>query len=199
MKESTQSKSNGDHLSRGFSVFDEECEPKLRNQILFYQMAELMTDLERAKFFGLPEGCRIRERAKILAPEKFVCGSHVWIGEGAVLDAQGGLQVGDYTQIGLGVMVWSHSSHLQALDSKTGKDKRRMIYQPTSIGASCFIAGPSVIQAGVTIGDKVIVPPFSLVDQDIASNSVFGGSKQVQKLEQRIVELEKLVKSLRRD
>ena len=88
-------------------IFDKSTDPILRAQILSRYVGELMTDSERARFYGLPEGCRIRERTKILAPEKFTCGRFVWIGEGAVLDAQGGLEIGDYTQIGLSVMVWS--------------------------------------------------------------------------------------------
>lgn len=86
---------------------DEDTDAKLRNQILTYHMAEILTDRERAAFH-LPQGCRMRERAKILAPENFKCGKNVWIGEGAILDAQGGLTIGDYTQIGLNVMIWSH-------------------------------------------------------------------------------------------
>jgi UDP-3-O-[3-hydroxymyristoyl] glucosamine N-acyltransferase len=78
-----------------------------------------MNDQERVAWLGLPKGCRIRENAKIVAPEKLRLGEHVWIGEGAILDAQGGLSIGDYTQIGLSVMVWSHSSHRQARRGET--------------------------------------------------------------------------------
>src|SRR5215470_115724 len=92
-------------------LFDSETDPVLRSQILERFTAELMTDVERARLFGLPEGCRMRERTKILAPEKLRCGKHLWIGEGAVLDAQGGLEIGDHTQISGGVMIWTHSSH----------------------------------------------------------------------------------------
>ena len=98
---------------------DETTPEALRNQILTYHMTDVLTDRERARLLGLPEGCRIRERAKILARERLSIGHHVWIGEGAILDAQGGLSIGDYTQIGLNVMVWSHTSHKQALASQT--------------------------------------------------------------------------------
>ena len=77
----------------------------IRSEILRYRSTFLMNDRERAHFLGLPEGCRIRENAKILHPDLFKCGTDVWIGEGAILDAQGGLEVGDNTQIGLSVMV----------------------------------------------------------------------------------------------
>ena len=140
----------------------------LRHQILTYHAAELMTDRERAMFFGLPNGCRIRERAKIIAPEKFECGENIWIGEGAVLDAQGGLSIGDNSQIGLGVMIWSHTSHKQAVSGETGVSRDKIQYRKTTIGRNVFIAGPAVVLPGVTIGDRAIISPMTVVDRDIA-------------------------------
>lgn len=102
-------------LVGGLPFFDDEDEHlrTIRRQILTYRATELMNDRERAAWLGLPNGCRIRENAKIIAPENLTLGEHVWIGEGAILDAQGGLAIGDHTQMGLNVMVWSHSSHRQ--------------------------------------------------------------------------------------
>jgi len=111
----------------------------IRSEILRYRTTELMNDRERARFLGLPDGCRIRENAKILRPENLTCGTNVWIGEGAVLDAQGGLEIGDNTQIGLSVMVWSHTTHLQALAGETGRSKESIKYTSTKIGSNSFI------------------------------------------------------------
>ncbi len=168
-----------------------DADTALRAQILRYHAAELMTDRERAAFLGLPDGCRIRERAKILAPEKFTCGTNVWIGEGAVLDAQGGLSIGDSSQIGLGVMIWSHSSHLQAIRGETAIGRDSIVYKETQIGKNCFIAGPSVVAAGVTIGDGAIISPLTFVDRDVAAGERVSGPGTLRKLEQRLDLLEK--------
>ena len=163
---------------------------KIRGEILRYRSTVLMNDRERAEFLGLPEGCRMRENAKILNPEEFVCGTYVWIGEGAVLDAQGGLEVGDNTQIGLSVMVWSHTSHKQAVAGETAQDKSNIDYRSTRIGKNCFIGGPSVIAPGVTIGDGVIVSPLSFVDRDLPDGAVYSGNRTIRDYEKRIVALE---------
>jgi acetyltransferase-like isoleucine patch superfamily enzyme len=176
--------------------FDEMTPEALRNQILAYRMSDVLTDRERARFLGLPEGCRIRERAKILAKEKLSIGENVWIGEGAVLDAQGGLTIGDYTQIGLNVMIWSHSSHKQALASNTGISREGIVYKPTKIGSNVFIAGPSVIAPGVTIGDRVIISPLSFVDRDLPDDAVFSPSRELRKLESKVKKLEKALEML---
>lgn len=169
----------------------------LRSQILARFAGELMSDVERARLFGLPASCRIRERAKILAPEKFRCGENLWIGEGAVLDAQGGLEIGDHTQIGLGVMIWTHSSHKQALAGETGVTREHIEYKPTRIGSRVFIAGPSVVLAGVTIGDGAMIQPLSLVNRDVPPGGVYGASREIRGMQKRIDLLEAELETLR--
>jgi acetyltransferase-like isoleucine patch superfamily enzyme len=175
---------------------DDDTDPQLREQILRYHQSEGMTDRERARFLGLPEGCRMRERAKILAPEKLTLGRNVWIGEGALLDAQGGLTIGDFTQIGLNVMIWSHSSHQQALQSRTCVDREGIVYKPTRIGKNCFIAGPSVIAAGVTIGDRVIIQPLTFVGRDVGDDTIVSSQREIRQLERRLHRLEGTVAKL---
>jgi len=158
---------------------DNDRNKNLRAQILQYQMSAVMTDDERAQLFELPNGCRLRENAKIITPENFECGEYVWIGEGAILDASGGLKIGDHTSIGLNVMVWSHTSHLVNLALNNIIGSPLIERKPTRIGSGCFIAGPSVINAGVTIGDKVIVLPMSVVTKDIPNNNMVAGAPAV--------------------
>ena len=179
-----------------FKDLSEDLE-KMRAEILKYRATDMMNDRERAIFLGLPDGCRIRENAKIFAPENLICGNNVWIGEGAILDAQGGLEIGNYTQIGLYVMLWSHSSHRQALSSETCISRDNIKYKRTKIGNNCFIAGHSVIAAGVTIGDKVIVLPNSFVDKDLPDNTVYGTNLELKNLYQKIEALEVEIKELK--
>ena len=162
---------------------------EIRKQILIYNATKNMNDRERAVFLGLPEGCRIRENAKILRQDKFKCGKYVWIGEGAVLDAQGGLEIGDYTQVGLYVMIWTHTTYKQALRSETCKSGESIIYKPTSIGKNCFIAGPSVIAPGVNIGDKSIIAPCSFVDKDLAAGTMFNNDQRYSELQKQVSKL----------
>lgn len=172
---------------------------EIRKQILTYNSTINMNDRERAVFLGLPEGCRIREHAKIFNIENFKCGKNVWIGEGAMLDAQGGLSIGDYSQIGLYVMIWSHSSHEQAFWSETIISKDLITYKPTSIGSSCFIAGPSVIAPGVKIGNRVVISPCSFVDRDLPDGTHFSNTKALAKIEKRLKMLEDEIEKRKKD
>lgn len=149
---------------------------KLRDDILKRFISGVMTDDERSELFNLPEGCRIREGAKIINPENFKCGKNVWIGENAVLDASGGLEIGDHTSIGLSVFVWSHTSWLENVAMENYSGSPLIVRKKTKIGSGCFIAGPSVIYHGITIGNKVVILPLSTVTKDVPDYSVVGGS-----------------------
>ncbi|NKE68715.1 acyltransferase [Ramlibacter sp. RBP-2] len=135
-----------------------------------------MTDDERAASHGLDETCRMREGAKIISPEKLECGEYVWVGENAVLDASGGLSIGSHTSIGLGVYIWSHTSQLTNLTLQNFSGSELIERRPTKIGSGVFIAGPSVILAGVTIGDKCVIAPLTVVNKDIPPYSVVSGN-----------------------
>jgi len=168
----------------------------LRGQILNYFISLLMTDDERAKLLGLPEGCRIRENAKIINPENFICGNYVWIGEGAILDASGGLEIGDHTSVGLNVLIWSHTSYLTNLTLNNVTGSPLLIRKKTIIGKGCFIGGPSVIYHGVTIGDRVLILPMSTITKDVPSNTIVGGSpaKVIKSINEE--EIKKLVQEM---
>jgi acetyltransferase-like isoleucine patch superfamily enzyme len=151
----------------------------LRNEIVVRVASQILTDDERAKLLGLPDGCRIREGAKILSPERLEIGERCWIGENAVLDASGGLKIGSDCSIGLSVYVWTHSSHLTNLARSNTSGSSLISRKPTTIGSGVFIAGPSVVLPGSSIGDDVVVRPFSTVSGVIPSGSLIDGTNVV--------------------
>lgn len=149
---------------------------RLRPEILRRLIGLVMTDDERAADLGLPEGCRVRESAKIIAAGNLRCGKHCWIGENAILDASGGLSIGEHTTIATGVFVWTHSSVLANIVGDNVPGNPWIKRSATSIGNRVFIGGPSVVYPGVTIGDGAVVMPMSVVTKDVPSNAVVAGA-----------------------
>ena len=147
-----------------------------RNGVLDQFVTGLMTDSERAAFYGLPEGCRMRENAKIFSPENLECGEFVWIGEDAKLDASGGLSIGSATSIGSGTYIWTHASPLANILQSNGPGSPLIRRAKTKIGRGCYIPGPTVIMPGVSVGDCVVVLPMSLIGRDMPSFSLVGGN-----------------------
>jgi acetyltransferase-like isoleucine patch superfamily enzyme len=159
-------------LAEAGAFFDARTD--IRAQILNYEAARTMSDVERARFFGLPEGCRMREGAKIISPEKLLIGANCWIGENAILDASGGLEIGEHTSIGLSVFVWTHDSHKMNIRGENQRENNHRIKRrPTKIGSRVFLAGPSVIMPGVTVGDGCVIAPMSLVNEDLPDGTVY--------------------------
>lgn len=159
-----------------FKLSDTDRTRALRRELLTRALSSVMTDDERAQLYGLPPGCRMRENAKILMPDRLVCGDHVWIGEGVIVDASGGLEIGDHTTLGSGSYIWSHSSAMAniMMDNRSGNPY--IVRSTTRIGCGTFIGGPSVVYAGVSIGDRCIVMPMSVVTTDVPNNTMVGGS-----------------------
>ncbi|MFD2418165.1 acyltransferase [Amycolatopsis pigmentata] len=155
---------------------DDERSNRLRPLILTELVAQYLNDTERARFYGLPETTRIRERAKIISPDRLVLGEHCWIGEGAVLDASGGLTIGEHTSIGVNTLVFTHSSWLanMMLENHPGSDLIER--KPVRIGKGCFVGGLSVLLPGVTVGDFVVVQPNSVVARDVPDRCLVAGN-----------------------
>jgi acetyltransferase-like isoleucine patch superfamily enzyme len=148
----------------------------LRSGVLDQLVTSLMTDSERAAYYGLPEGCRMRENAKIYSPDKFDCGEHVWIGEDAKLDASGGLSVGSFTSIGAGTYIWTHSSVLTNILRRNEPGSPLIRRARTSIGEGCYLPGPTVIMPGVTVGDCAVCLPMSVITRDVSAFTLVGGN-----------------------
>lgn len=172
--------------------FDDERSNRLRPMILNDLVSQYMNDAERAKFYGLPESCRVRERVKIVSPDNLTMGEHCWVGEGATLDASGGLEIGEHTSIGLNTLVFTHSSWLanMALENHSGSDLIER--KPVKIGKGCFIGGLVVIMPGVTIGDFATVQPNSVVAKDVPARSLVAGNpaRVFQRYDEEYIEAE---------
>jgi acetyltransferase-like isoleucine patch superfamily enzyme len=159
-----------------FALNDSKRSARLRPEILRRLLGLVMTDDERAAELGLPEGCRVRESAKVIAAEKLECGKHIWIGENAIVDASGGLSIGEHTTIATGVFVWSHTSVLANLKGNNQPGNNWIRRSTTRIGSRTFIGGPSVVYPGVNIGDGVVVMPMSVVTRDVPDNVMVAGA-----------------------
>lgn len=173
-----------------FCLSDSERSERLRPEIMRRLLGLIMTDDERAADIGLPIGCRVRESAKIIAPQSLVCGQHCWFGENSMTDASGGLTIGDHTTIASGVYVWTHTSVLSNVMGNNEPGNPWIRQASSQIGSRVFIGGPSVIYPGVKIGNSVVVMPMSVVTRDVPDNVVVAGApaKVVQTIDEAWVQ-----------
>lgn len=96
-------------------------------------------------------------------------GKNVFINSGCRFQDQGGIRIGDGTQIG-------HNVVIATLDHGLRADDRGTLYPaPVVVGANVWIGAGSVITSGVTIGENAVVAAGAVVTRDVPANALVGG------------------------
>jgi acetyltransferase-like isoleucine patch superfamily enzyme len=125
---------------------------------------------------------RVSSNAIIMNQKQLSIGDHVWVWHHTILDATEGITIGEGTQIGAWVGIFTHGS-----ESAVRLLGREFIHIPNTerqgytrgavqIGAYSFIGAGSVVLPGVTIGKGCLIGAGSLVTQDIPDFSVAIGA-----------------------
>jgi acetyltransferase-like isoleucine patch superfamily enzyme len=104
---------------------------------------------------------------------------HIWVGHYSILDATGGLDIGEGVQIGVGVCIYSHGSQnairLLGKSYVDTQESERVGYvrAPVSIGKYSFIGSGAVVLPGVRIGSGAIIGPNAVVSTDVPDHSIW--------------------------
>jgi len=114
-------------------------------------------------------------------PENITIADHVHINHYTYLDGSAKLEIGEGTQIGGWVGIYTHSSHLAIrLEGEeyfkiSEEDKKAYFLEPVKIGKYVFIGNGTLILPGVTIGEGSFIQPRSFVMTDIPPRSIVKG------------------------
>jgi len=96
-------------------------------------------------------------------------GKNVFINSGCHFQDQGGISIGDGTQIG-------HNVTLATLNHDENPARRSHTHPaPIIIGQNVWIGSNATITPGVTIGDGAIIAAGAVVTRDIPANMLAGG------------------------
>jgi acetyltransferase-like isoleucine patch superfamily enzyme len=147
----------------------QECQlEKMRRFKRRVSFGDLFTDRwQNARDLGWGEGASCYDNVLVIGDVKV--GEGTWVGPNVILDgsAPGGLVIGAYCSIAAGVQIYTHHTVAWA----TSMGKAEIERKPTRIGSGCYIGPNSIIEMGVTIGDKVVIGAMSLINRDIPSGS----------------------------
>jgi acetyltransferase-like isoleucine patch superfamily enzyme len=137
--------------------------------------------------YGLRSGCgawrphsRVGTHTQLEHPAGLRLGDHVYIGQFNLIDASGGLEIGEGCQITNHVSVLTHSSH-RAL--RLERDRywghaapAGFVRLPTRLGPWCFIGPHSVIAPGAVLGQGVLVKAYSHVRGEVPDFAIVEGN-----------------------
>ena len=122
---------------------------------------------------------RVSNSTRIEAPERLDIADHVFIGHFNLVDASGGLTLGEGVQVSSHCALLTHSSH-QAV-RVAGRAYWGHAEPPafkraaTAIGAYSFIGAHSVVAPGSRIGRGVLVRAFSYVSGAVPDFAIVAG------------------------
>lgn len=135
-------------------------------------VGDLLTErADNAAACGFGEGTTMYDNVLVLGDVKV--GRNTWIGPGCILDGSGGgLEIGDWCSISAGVQIYTHHTVQRSISL----GKLPIDYAPTRIGDGVYLGPNTIVQMGVTIGDKAIVGANSLVTRDIPAEATAFGS-----------------------
>ncbi len=147
-----------------------------RNYNRHVSFGDLLTDRwETARAYGFGEGASCYDNVLILGNVQV--GENTWIGPNCILDGSGGLEIGSYCSISAGVQIYTHHTVKWATSLGHEKTENASI----RIGSGVYIGPQSVIQMGVTIGDKAVIGACSFVNRDVPARAkVWGCPARIQ-------------------
>lgn len=131
-------------------------------------------DVVRALFSQLT-GKEVDKSFFMFLPFYTDCGLNTTVGKGVFINSgchfqdQGGITIGDGSQIG-------HRVILATLNHGIKPEDRHTLYPaPITIGRNVWIGSGATVVPGVTIGDNSIIGAGSVVTKDVPENTIVAG------------------------
>lgn len=125
---------------------------------------------EKARQLNFGEGSSIYDSAIVLGQP--IIGCNVWVGPNVLLDATGGLEIGDGCTISAGVQIYSHDSVARCLTGGEAELSKASV----KIRSRSYIGPNSIISKGVQIGNGCVIGAASFVNMEIPDGWVAHGT-----------------------
>jgi acetyltransferase-like isoleucine patch superfamily enzyme len=117
---------------------------------------------------NLGKGSTIYSRAEIRSPHKIVIGMHTVIGNQAILDGRGGLEIGNNVNFSTGVWIWTVQHDKD--DPYFGSLIKKVVIRDYA-----WISCRTTLLPGITIGEGAVVCAGAVVTKDVDPYSVVAG------------------------
>lgn len=116
----------------------------------------------------------IWDHVQIDAPELLRMGDFVSINRYSIINAAGGITMGDRVMTGPRVTVYSQNHRFS--DPSDPIWDQGYVRKPVRIGNNVWLAANVVVLPGVTIGDDVVAAAGAIITKDVESGSLVAGN-----------------------
>ena len=125
---------------------------------------------------------RISDTAFMYYPDRIQIDDNVFVWHYTILDGSGGLEIGEGSQIGAWVGIFTHSSHIAIriygnhYQEVAEKEKKGYLIKCVKIGKYVFLGAGSMILPGVAIGNGALVSAGSIVRKNVNDFEIVSGN-----------------------
>ncbi len=125
---------------------------------------------------------RVSDSAFLQHQERIHIADNVFVWHYTILDGTGTLHIGEGSQIGAWVGIFTHSSHLavrllgDSYQRFPEEEKAGFAIKGVSIGRYVFIGAGAKILPGVSVGDGALISATAVVSKDVAPFEVVAGN-----------------------
>jgi acetyltransferase-like isoleucine patch superfamily enzyme len=125
---------------------------------------------------------RISDTVFMYHPEQIRIGDNVFVWHYTILDGTGRLEIGEGSQIGAWVGIFTHSSHIAIriygnhYQEVPEQEKKGYPINMVKIGEYVFVGAGTKILPGVTIGKGALVSAGSIVNKNIGEFEIVSGN-----------------------
>lgn len=123
-----------------------------------------------ARLFGavVGAGTVIHHGLNVRGLRKLKLGADCYVSENVVLDARGGLSIGDHVSIGVGAQIWTAQHDVDSSDFAFES-------APVSVGDRAWISARAIVLPGCSIGEGAVVAAGAVVVSDLPEWTVCAG------------------------
>lgn len=107
----------------------------------------------------------------MMAETEMKIGHNCWFGQNTILDAAGGLEMGNGVRVGMYSQIWTHVASGEQIEGCTLYSKRK-----TTIEDDVWLVGSCVVGSGLHLGKRSIALINSVLTKDTEPNRVYAGS-----------------------
>jgi acetyltransferase-like isoleucine patch superfamily enzyme len=107
----------------------------------------------------------------LMAESKMIIGSNCWFGQNTILDASGGLTIGNGVRVGMYSQIWTHVASGELLEGCTLFAKRETIIED-----DVWLVGSCVVSSGLKLGRKSICLINSVLTKDTEPERAYAGA-----------------------
>jgi acetyltransferase-like isoleucine patch superfamily enzyme len=116
----------------------------------------------------------IWEHVQIDCPERLRMGDAVSINRYSIVNAAGGITIGDHVMTGPRVTLYSQNHRFS--DPDLPVSDQGYIRRPVRIGSNVWLAANVIVLPGVTIGDNVVAAAGAVITRDVESGTLVAGN-----------------------